>query len=104
MSIKKKLQHYFNKAIEWARPYLTWRMAPFLLAAWLLTNGWAYAFVIIGSRLGATWMVVAGSVWISFLWFPFTLEKVATVFIAGLLYRLFYRRRFECESSNKRQG
>ena len=104
MSIKKKLQHYFNKAIEWARPYLTWRMTPFLLVAWLITNGWAYAFVIIGSRLGVGWMTWLGGAWVSILWLPMTPEKLVTIPLAGLLYRLFYRRRFECESSNKRQG
>jgi len=94
------MKRLLNKSIEWARPYLTWKMLPFLLVAWLITNGWSYAFVIIGSRLGISWMVWLGGAWISFLWFPFTLEKVATIFIAGLLYRLFYRRRFECESRN----
>ena len=81
----------FKKALDWARPYLTWKMLPFLLTAWFLTNGWSYAFVIIGGKLDISWMVWLGGVWIAFLWFPFTIEKPITLFIAGLLYKIFYR-------------
>lgn len=91
MSIKKKFKHYFNKSIEWARPYLTLKMLPFLLIAWMLTNGWAYVFVAIGTPT----MRIIGGAWISFLWFPFTVEKVATVFIAGLLYKVVYKKEFK---------
>lgn len=88
------------KTWDWARPYLTWKMLPFLLIAWCITNGWSYAFVVIGNRLDISWMVWVGGAWISVLWFPFTIEKPITIFIAGLLYRLFYRRKFHFEEEN----
>jgi len=58
--------------------------------AWFITNGWAYAFAAIGSFLNITWMYVIGFSWMTFLWFPFTPEKIVTLFITiFLLKRLF---------------
>lgn len=58
--------------------------------AWFITNGWSYAFAAIGSFLNITWMYVIGFSWMTFLWFPFTPEKIVTLFITiFLLKRLF---------------
>jgi hypothetical protein len=89
------VKKFLNKTIEWAHPYLTWKMLPFLLIAWCLTNGWSYAFVVVGTRLDIKWMVIVGGAWISFLWAPFTLEKWFTVLIAGWLYKLVYKKEFK---------
>ena len=91
------MKRLLHKTWDWVKPYLTWRMAPFLIVAWMITNGWSYAFVIIGGKLSISWMVWLGAGWISILWFPFTIEKVITLAIAGFLYRIFYRKKFECE-------
>lgn len=80
---------------EWAKPYLTWKMVPCLLISWIITNGWAYIFVILGPILNAKWMTIAGSGWIAILWMPWTLEKpLVTIPLAGLIYRLIYREKF----------
>jgi hypothetical protein len=88
------VKRLFIKTWEWARPYFTLKMLPFLVVAWCITNGWSYAFVLVGTRYSITWMTWLGGAWISFLWFPFTAEKVVTAFIAGLLYRLVYKEKF----------
>ncbi|MBQ9794124.1 MAG: hypothetical protein IJW34_04175 [Clostridia bacterium] len=58
--------------------------------AWFITNGWSYVFAAVGSALNITWMYVIGFSWMTFLWFPFTPEKIVTLFITlFLLRRLF---------------
>ncbi len=81
---------------DWTRPYLTIKMIPCLLIAWVITNGWAYLFVVLGPTLGWSWMTIAGSAWIAILWMPWTLEKpLVTIPLACLIYRLIYRKKFE---------
>lgn len=80
---------------DWSRPYFTLKMVPCLLLAWLITNGWAYVFVIMGPKLGWTWMTVSGTTWIAILWMPWTPEKpLVTIPLALLFYRLIYREKF----------
>ena len=90
------MKKLFAKTWDWVKPYLTWKMLPFLLIAWMITNGWAYVFVITGN----TWMVWLGSAWISILWFPFTIEKIFTIAIAGALYRVVYKEDFKKGDNN----
>lgn len=70
-------------------------MLPFLLIAWMITNGWSYAFVVIGARYGISWMTWLGGVWVSILWIPFTVEKPLTILIAVMLYKLIYKEDFK---------
>lgn len=83
-----------SKLFNWAKPYFTLRMIPFLILAWFITNGWSYAAVVVGTKFNITWLTWLGGVWISLLWFPLTIEKPITIFIAGLLYRVIYRKPF----------
>lgn len=58
--------------------------------AWLITNGWSYILLALGTFLGITWMVAVAGAYMTFLWFPFTPEKLLTVIISmALLRRLF---------------
>jgi hypothetical protein len=90
-----KFKRLLKKTWEWAKPYFTWKMAPFLIIAWMITNGWSYVFVALGPIIGASWMTWIGGIWIGFLWLPFTIEKPITLFIAGLLYRIVYKEKFK---------
>lgn len=91
MKTIKKLLH---NTWDWVKPYLTWRMVPFLAIAWMITNGWAYAFVVIGPKLGLKWMTAAGIAWVGLLWMPWMIEKPVTLWIAGKLYKLILRKDF----------
>lgn len=85
----------FLKSIwGWVKPYTTPKMIPFLVIAWLITNGWSYIFVALGPKINQSWMTWLGGLWITLLWFPLTIEKPITIGIALLLYRLVYRERF----------
>lgn len=86
----------FIKGIwEWVKPYGTSKMIPCLIIAWIITNGWAYVFIALGPRIGATWMTIAGTAWATILWMPWTLEKpLITIPLSLLIYRLIYREKF----------
>lgn len=89
------MKKLFVNMWSWVRPYLTVQMIPFLVIAWFITNGWSYVLVVVGTKYGIPWMTWVGTAWISFLWFPGTVEKPITLFIAGLLYRIIYRKPFK---------
>lgn len=61
-----------------------------LLIAWMITNGWSYIFFALGMALEINWMLAAGAAYMSFLWVPFTPEKLLTVIIAMVLLRLLF--------------
>lgn len=58
--------------------------------AWLITNGWSYILLGLGTFLHITWMKVVAGAYITFLWFPFTPEKIVTFGIALLLRRWLF--------------
>ena len=60
--------------------------------AWIITNGWSYVALGVGTYYGIAWLVAIATAYLTFLWFPFTPEKIFTVIIAiGLLRLLFPR-------------
>ena len=58
--------------------------------AWLITNGWSYILLGIGTFCDIDWMVAVSGAYLTFLWLPISPEKIVTVLIAiGLLKLLF---------------
>ncbi len=77
----------FKKVLEFfLNPHL-WLC---LLVAWLVTNGWSYILFFCGNRFGIAWMAAISGAYITFLWLPFTPEKVVTVAIAIALLRWWF--------------
>ena len=58
--------------------------------AWIITNGWSYMFLALGTALDIRWMTAIGGGYVAFLWFPFSPEKLLTVAIAIALLRLLF--------------
>ena len=77
---------------RWARFLLNPRLLLCLAIAWMLTNGWSYVMFGLGMLLKIHWMRVVGGAYMSFLWLPFTPEKLVTVVLAIGLMRLLYPR------------
>lgn len=75
---------------EWSRILLNPRLLFCLLLAWMITNGWSYILFGLGMALGVNWMRIVGGAYMSFLWLPFTPEKLVTALIAIGLLRLLY--------------
>lgn len=59
---------------------------------WMITNGWSYVMLGIGTWLEIDWMMAVAAGYLALLWIPMTPEKIITVAIAiGLLRWLFPR-------------
>ena len=79
-------------ARRWARFLLNPRLLLCLVIAWMITNGWSYVMFGLGMLMKIHWMRVVGGAYMSFLWLPYTPEKLVTVVLAIGLMRLLYPR------------
>lgn len=57
---------------------------------WMVTNGWSYVLLGIGTWLGVEWMVALAGAYLALLWFPFSPEKLVTVAVAIFLLRWLF--------------
>jgi len=72
------------------KPFLNWRFLISFGVAWVTTNGWCYAFIVVGARYNIKWMTIVGSTYCAFLYLPFTVEKIVTIPLAIFIHtRLF---------------
>ena len=58
--------------------------------AWLITNGWSYILLGIGTFLNIEWMVAIATAYLMFLWLPISPEKIVTVLISMWLLKLLF--------------
>lgn len=59
--------------------------------AWMITNGWSYVMLAVGTYFGIPWMIAVASAYLTVLWLP-SPEKIVTCAIAILLLRLLFPR------------
>ena len=85
--MKKKLLKFFKTLKNFfVNPHLVICFA----IAWIITNGWAYASLFIGTRLGITWLTVVAGAYIALLYSPLCTEGILTFIIAiWLMKHLF---------------
>lgn len=57
---------------------------------WMVTNGWSYALLALGTYFEIGWMITVATVYITFLWLPISPEKIVTIAIAMVLLRLLF--------------
>ena len=58
--------------------------------AWMITNGWSYILIGLGTFFDINWMIAVGSAYLAFLWLPISPEKIITIPIAITLLRLLF--------------
>jgi len=58
--------------------------------AWIITNGWSYILLAVGTWLGIGWMIAVSGAYLTFLWLPISPEKIVTVAIAMALLRFLF--------------
>ena len=57
--------------------------------AWMITNGWSYVMLAVGTWLGVPWMIAVATAYLTILWLP-SPEKIVTCDIAIVLLRLLF--------------
>lgn len=75
---------------RWVGFFLNPRLLLCFGIAWMITNGWCYVFILLGTWLRTGWMLAAGTAWAGVLWLPFTPEKIVTLIIAMFLLRWLF--------------
>ena len=58
--------------------------------AWMITNGWSYILMAIGTYFEIPWMMAVAGAYLAFLWLPVSPEKIATFAIAIALLRWLF--------------
>ena len=89
-SILKEEKDVFLKIWLYVRD---WRTFISFLIAWIITNGWCYVFIILGSWLKIKWMKITGWSYLAFLWLPTTPEKLITIPLGFGIKKILFRRK-----------
>ena len=82
-----KLKHRLKTAVMFV---LNPRLLLCIGIAWLITNGWSYIMLGIGTFWHIEWMIAVSGAYLTFLWLPATPEKIVTVAIAIALLRFLF--------------
>lgn len=94
--ITKNSERVWGKMKEKLKKFLLFVSNPRLLLcvgiAWMITNGWSYVMMGMGTYFGIGWMIAVSGSYLAFLWFPFSPEKLATLAIALALLRWLFPR------------
>lgn len=84
--MKKKVKRFIKTALEFI---LNPRLLLCFGIAWMITNGWSYIMLAVGTALDIKWMMGVAGAYIAFLYLP-SPEKIVTFAIAiFLMKRLF---------------
>ena len=84
--MKKKVNRFIKTALEFI---LNPRLLLCFGIAWMITNGWSYIMLAVGTALDIKWMMGVAGAYIAFLYLP-SPEKIVTLAIAVfLMKRLF---------------
>lgn len=79
----------------WLKRLLNWRFLICFGIAWMITNGWAYIFISLGTILKIDWMRNIGVGYMALLWMPWTPEKLITIPIAIWLLKKIFPKNYE---------
>lgn len=92
--MRERIVYWRNKIGHWIKVALEFILNPRLLLCfgigWIITNGWSYVFLAVGTACGIPWMVAVAGAYMAFLWFPFTPEKIITLIIAMFLLKWLF--------------
>ncbi len=84
---KEKIKAFIKKAVLFiANP----RLLLCFGIGWMITNGWSYVMLGIGTFFNIGWMIGVASAYLAFLWLPISPEKIVTVAIAIALLRVLF--------------
>jgi hypothetical protein len=85
--MKEKIKNFLKKAVLFiANP----RLLLCFGLGWMITNGWSYIMLALGSWLQIGWMVALSGAYLTFLWLPISPEKIITVAIAMWLLKVLF--------------
>ena len=84
---RQRTKHRIKKTLQF---FLNPRLLLCLGIAWLITNGWSYLTVALGTYFELEWLIAASGAYLAFLWLPISPEKLVTIAIAITLLRFLF--------------
>ena len=85
--MKEKLKKFLKKAVLFiANP----RLLLCFGIGWMITNGWSYVLLALGTWLQIGWMIAVAGAYLTFLWLPISPEMIVTVAIAMWLLKVLF--------------
>ncbi len=85
--MREKINFFLKKALRFvANP----RLLLCVFVAWMITNGWSYVLLAVGTLYQIEWMVAVSGAYLAFLWLPVSPEKIVTVLIAMVLLKWLF--------------
>lgn len=85
--MKQKIKDFLKKAVMFL---LNPRLLLCFGLGWMITNGWSYILLILGTWLKIGWMVAVSGAYLTFLWLPISPEKIITITIAMWLMKVLF--------------
>ena len=85
--MKEKIKHFLKTAVQFV---LNPRLLLCFGIGWMITNGWSYVLLGLGTWLQNEWMMGIAGAYLTFLWLPVSPEKLVTVAIAITLLRWLF--------------
>ena len=83
----EKLKQNLKKAVQFiANP----RLILCFMIGWMITNGWSYILMAVGTYFEIPWMMAVAGAYLAFLWLPVSPEKIVTFAIAIALLRWLF--------------
>lgn len=79
-----------QKIIKIVQFLLNPRLLLCLTMAWMITNGWSYILMAVGTYFEIPWMMAVAGAYLAFLWLPVSPEKIVTFAIAIALLRWLF--------------
>lgn len=81
-----------NKIYSIYKFIVDWRMAISFIIAWMITNGWAYLFIVFGTTFKIKWMSAVGTSYVAILWLPCTPEKIITIPLSVFIKKILFKK------------
>ena len=85
--MKEKIKSFLKKAVMFI---LNPRLLLCFGLGWMITNGWSYILLVLGSWLKIGWMIAVSGAYLTFLWLPISPEKIITIAIAMWLMKVLF--------------
>lgn len=86
---------YWNIIKDTIKPFLNFKFLLSFFLAWMITNGWSYVFLIVGTIFKIKWMLTIGASYQAFLWMPWTPEKLVTIPLAIFFHKVLFPKDFK---------
>ena len=79
---------------DYIKPFCNIKFCVSFFLAWMITNGWSYIALALGTYFKINWLIAIAGSYQAFLWLPCTPEKLITIPIAIWIHKKLFKKDF----------